>query len=337
MNDINFILSEFGITDLIKYTKIESGHINDTYKIYSSDSTFILQKVNTEVFKEPEKIMHNIDITLSCIKREMRLKGENPDGKFPDYIMHGKNSYLNHNGFWRIYKFLDNTITMDKFDNINIINGFGKLLGSFHKYTENIDINNLYITIPDFHNINKNISKLFNFDKNAYNYKLFMKIYDYTQKNYHVLKSQQLVHNDVKCSNILINTDSNEPCAIIDLDTIMPGFAAFDFGDAVRSACTDNDKLNIYKLKAFSSGYFSAGSSNLSAKACTLGILSITAELASRYTYDYITCGNYFKNMSSSEKLNKSNKLSALSENIYSNINEIVNVIENSMRNNKYY
>lgn len=331
MKDINFIISEFGIkSGYIKYKKLGEGHINDTYKIYSSEGVFILQKINTDVFKEPEKVMQNIDFTLSHIKKEMLLNGENPDGRFPDYIKSGINNYLKYNGFWRIYKYLENTITVNKFQNTDIIQQFGKLLGSFHKYTESADITRLNITIPGFHNISENISRLFSFNKNAYDYNFFKNIYDYYISNRYIIGTKQLVHNDVKCSNILINTKSNMPCAIIDFDTIMPGYAAFDFGDAARSSCTDDNKINITKLKAFSKGYFSAGCS-LSAKACSLGLLSITAELASRYLYDSITGCNYFKNINASEKLNKFYRLSALAENIYLNISEIEKAIIDSM------
>ena len=94
--------------------------------------------------------MQNIDFTLSHIKKEMLLNGENPDGRFPDYIKSGINNYLKYNGFWRIYKYLENTITVNKFQNTDIIQQFGKLLGSFHKYTESADITRLNITIPVF-------------------------------------------------------------------------------------------------------------------------------------------------------------------------------------------
>lgn len=332
MKNISFIISEFGIkSELIKYKKISAGHINDTYKIYSSEGKFILQKINTNIFKQPEKVMQNIDIALSHIKKEMRLNGENSNGKFPDYLKSGNNNYIKHNGFWRIYKYLENTTTLDKFESKDIIEDFGRLLGNFHKYTKTADITKLNITISNFHNIKENLSGLLNLLKhdNFYKYNLYLDFYNYYLKNSYILTTKQLVHNDVKCSNILLSISDFKPCAIIDLDTIMPGFAAFDFGDAVRSSCTDNNKINLFKLSAFSKGYFSTGY-KLSTKACSLGLLSITAELSARYLHDYMTDENYFKNINDFDKLNKSDNLAILAKNILTNISEIEKSIEKS-------
>ncbi len=329
MEKLQNILSAFGIdTDFLKYEQINTGHINDTYKIYSDNLAYILQKINTDVFKEPEKVMHNIDIAQTVLKKNMKSAGKSLSGKIPLYLKAGTQNYLIDNGFWRIYPFIDGTSANQE---TAFIYEFGKLLGEFHKFTKNTDSSKLYVTIPDFNNIEKNIAALLkykdSFIESAIFFENFLDFYTSIKSK---LSPKRLVHNDVKLANVLINPVTRIPEALIDFDTVMEGYAAFDFGDAVRSACISADKIiDKEKLYDFSKGYFS-NYNVLSADECTLGILSIATELSARYLFDCLSNANVFKNLTYDEKNQRHKQLLTFAENIFRDFDDIKKIIENA-------
>lgn len=321
MADLIKIIEKFGLkTTGFRYEQINTGHINDTYKIYSDNNTYILQKVNTKVFNSPEKVMHNIETAQSCIRNSVR----SAEFIIPDYLKANEKNYLCEDGFWRIYRYIESSSdTSGK----NSVYGFGKILAKFHKYTENADISVLYDTIPDFHSIEKNISLVIEHPDVCHE-KFYEDFFYYYTQHKNVFSKKRLVHNDVKWANVLIDPITLEPVALIDYDTVMAGYGAFDFGDAVRSSCADkNNSFSKNKLKQFAKGYFSCYQ-NLSSEECALGIISVTAELSARYLYDYVSNENYFKNLTAEQKYLKYSALLELAKNMFSIKNEIISVID---------
>ncbi len=328
MTDFTKIMKKFGVTvNNLHYEVINTGHINDTYKVYSDNSIYILQKVNTNVFKNPEKVMHNIGIAQDCIKNSV-----SPCYEFtsPEYLMADGKNYLLSDGFWRVYRYIEST---NDHSGENALYCFGKLLGDFHKCTENADVSKLYDTIPDFHNIEKNILKIIEHPNADNESKIFYRsFYDYYTKHKACFSAKRLVHNDVKWANVLINSVTLEPMALIDYDTVMAGYGAMDFGDAVRSSCADEyGHINMHALKEFSKGYFSC-CRTLSPQECSLGIVSVTTELSARYLYDCISGENYFKNLSDMQKYSKCSDLIRLAKNMLINQREITDIIYNSFK-----
>lgn len=314
MENFSEILDEFGLnTSGLRWERIPTGHINDTYKIYSDGGRYILQKINTHVFKNPEKMMRNIDYAQTLIKKG--LEAENSESKFPEYLKSGNRNYLLKDGFWRIYPYIESvSISPD----CTSIKAFGSLLGKFHRYTESADISKLCTTIPDFHNIEKNISAVLQCDNiTSEQRNFFSSFLDFYANAKKCLSPLRLVHNDVKWANVLINPVTLMPETLIDYDTVMAGYAAFDFGDAVRSACvTESNELNLQMLRSFSAGYMGEYK-GISPEEAALGAISVTAELAARYLRDYLSGGNYFANLSAHEKLEKYEKNIKLAKNMY--------------------
>lgn len=329
MEKLSSILTAFGINDLsFQCEQIKTGHINDTYKIYSNNELYILQKINMNVFKCPEKVMHNIDTAQFFMKEGMEADGKNSFGKIPIYLKSGNKNYYIKNGFWRIYHYIDGT-SADK--NSNRVYEFGKLLGEFHRHTQFTDISKLYITIPDFHNIEKNILSTLKYEKIIPDTAdFFIRFLEFYRNEKNVLSPLRLVHNDVKWENVLTNPKTLIPEALIDLDTVMAGYAAFDFGDAVRSACAAPDEtIDLERLYEFSNGYFSEYN-ELNYNECCLGIISITTELSARYLHDCLNQENYFKNLSYEEKTIKYQALLRFSKNIFTNIEKIKTTIKSA-------
>lgn len=320
------ILRHFGINaSEIRIERISTGHVNQTFKIYSECGQYILQKINADIFREPEKVMHNIEAAQKMICKGMEEDGINPAGKIPVYLKAKDKNFLIENGFWRIYRYIE---SIDRVPDKKSVNVFGKLLGQFHRYTEKADTSELYDTIRDFHNIEKNISAALECDgisKKAS--EVLGHILNFYTKNKDCLSPERLVHNDVKWANVLISPKTLLPEAIIDYDTVMKGYAAFDFGDAVRSACiTDNFTIDTEMLSSLANGYKSEYG-KLCAEEQALGILAISAELSARYLSSCIGKRNEFPAMTVSERLSRHENMLLLSENILNNYDCIMTVL----------
>lgn len=321
MENIPEILKQFGLNAYeFHFQPITSGHINSTFKLYSKQSSFILQKVNTDIFKKPEYIMHNIDITQKLLITGYTQKNYSLS-RIPEYLKANGKNYCVCNGFWRICRFIEHSEVLP---NKESVKAFGAVLGEFHGFTEYADVSKLYITIPDFHNIEKNISRVLKIKGiTSAQYKLYTKFLDFYCKIKKLLSPVRLVHNDVKWANALTNPKTLLPDTLIDYDTIMPGYAAFDFGDAVRSACVnENNEIDCELLSSFSEGYFK-NHSNISPDEATAGILSVTAELSARYLFDVLTDSDYFSGLSNNEKLNKHCRNFELAEYIMDNFDAV--------------
>ena len=296
MENLMTVLEHFGLgTDFVKAEKINSGQINLTMKIiYSDDEKYILQEINGSVFESPERVMHNIEKLSSVI----------PDMKIKFLCADNKNYVRVDNNYWRIYKYIENSISFEKFESNDMIYEFGKITGKFHRDTAGADISLFHETIRDFHNIGKRIEKLFRLHDmlKSDDTDFFEMILSF----YSRLESRNLkkiiVHNDIKCSNALFDKSSLKSITLIDFDTVMPGLSIFDFGDGVRSSCTTENAIDIKKYRYYCRGYFE----NMRCEDKEnyfLGIVCIAGELACRYLYDVLSGENYFSAKTDEQKL----------------------------------
>ena len=303
------------------YDTIKNGNINSTYKVtYKEDDgslkSYIIQKINTSVFHNPEDIMENIDHVTEHIREH-----------YPDEIsLHfhhtadGKNYMYDEDGsFWRVMNYVD-SITFDSCDDLAIISATGEAFGHFQMQLADFDGSILHETIPEFHNTHNRLDKLFDdvaankLGRNesceaeieyisAVRYKAGQLSERYSNGDFPV----RVTHNDTKANNVLFDRITKRPLVVIDLDTVMPGMAMYDFGDAVRFICNtaaedEPDVRRVYfdtsKFRAFCKGYLGAVHGALTKDeldSLVLATFSITIELASRFLDDYLTGDKYFK------------------------------------------
>lgn len=303
------------------YNTIKTGNINATYKVTyrNPDNTlmsYIIQKINTNVFKDPEAIMENIDRVTGHIH-----------ATYPnDVYLHfhhtaeGKNYLYDEDGsFWRVMNYVD-SITFDTCDDLAVISATGEAFGRFQNQLADFDGSLLHETIPDFHNTHKRLDRLFDdvaTDPCGRNRDAHEEIEYISSVRLEAGKLSELyakgdfpvrvTHNDTKSNNVLFDRITHRPLVVIDLDTVMPGMSVYDFGDAVRFICNtaaedEPDIRRVYfdtsKFRAFCHGYLGAVRNSLTdieKKSLVLGAFSITIELASRFLDDYLTGDNYFK------------------------------------------
>jgi hypothetical protein len=215
--------------------------------------------------------------------------------------------------------FEEDTVTFDIVENPAILKNSGYAFGDFLNVISDFPTEKLNITIPDFHNTKKRLENLFktieadpaNRAKDVKDeIKIFEKHYDFCCKLTDMTDKGELplrpVHNDTKYNNILLNKETYNPVCVLDLDTIMPGLVAHDFGDAIRFAANTavEDEQDLSKVsvdldsfKEFTKGFTDAIGhfmNDAETETLALGAPIITFELASRFLADHIDGDKYF-------------------------------------------
>lgn len=328
---INKILDNYNIKGkLINIKEDNTGNINKTYIITFINNDieykYLVQQINTNVFNDPYILMENILGVTNYLKEQMILNNDN-NHKVLEIIKTKDNDPMcyiyNKNGvkkYYRIYKYIDNSISYDKSFNKDIVYNTGKAFGNFQKLLNNYPMNSLNETIKYFHDTKKRYDKLIKDINNLSN----DRVKEAYQEIEFIIKHQticdliinklnnniipyRVTHNDTKVNNVLMNKETLDYLAVIDLDTVMPGSMLFDYGDGIRSTtCTClEDEHNLSKVKidlelfeSYTRGYLSEISDCITQEELNLmakSIEIITFELAIRFLNDYINGDTYFK------------------------------------------
>lgn len=233
-----------------------SGNINSTFLvILKQQQPFILQRLNTAVFCQPELVMDNICVLSDYVQQRIKELDLAPKRRWliPQvlFTQNNKHHYVAENGsFWRAISFIDNSQSFDTIQNANHAQEIGYGLGMFHSLLSKLPINQLADTLEGFHitpRYLEHYQKLIASTKIAtspeINYCLQF-ISDRPDLP-HVLEDAKAagklqlrtIHGDPKINNIMIDCSTNEAVAMIDLDTVKPGLIHYDIGDCLRSGC----------------------------------------------------------------------------------------------------
>ena len=328
---INEVIRKFNIDgELVNVDVNDSGNINKTYvatfkKDDGSLKKYLVQRINTSVFTEPYKLMKNIDSVTSYLKRQMRRDGDTTH-RVLEVIKTKDNKtlcYIDNNGqrdYYRVYEFIENAVTYDYSTDTNIVYNTGVAFGNFQKSLIGYPMNRLHETIVDFHDTKKRYQKFIEDIKIdpegrvmevASEIVLILMREDICPMIVDSLGTEQVpyrvTHNDTKVNNVMMNVETGEYMAVIDLDTVMPGSLLFDYGDGIRSTAstaaedeTDLSKVQIdlELFEAYTRGYLSEMAPYITESELDLmgeSIRIITLELAIRFLNDYINGDTYFK------------------------------------------
>lgn len=317
--DLNDILSHFSIQSRIE--EYGNGHINDTY--LTSTGNHILQRINTAIFKDPERLMENIERVTEFLRKKIEAEGGDPDRETLTVIktLDGKNFYrYDDENCFRVYKFIWDTVTIDDSKDPADLFAAGKGFGHFQKLLSDFPVESLYDTIEDFHNTPKRVEALKTAIKEdragragsvqreiefaLENASFADKVVSEMSKGNIPLR---VTHNDTKINNILFDKDTRQAVCVIDLDTVMPGSALYDFGDALRiggsTAAEDETELDRVffseaAFEGFAKGYFSEMKDSLTESEIALLPFSaklLTYECGIRFLTDYLNGDTYFK------------------------------------------
>jgi hypothetical protein len=303
-----------------------SGHIHDTFRIETNEKDkddYILQRLNNSVFKNIPELQHNIErvtvhlrnklaaIPGSDIKRECLRLIPSKDGL--TWIIDSEGNY------WRMYIFISRHHSYNIVDCPDKAYEGGKAIGRFQAMLSDMPGGPLFETIPWFHNIEKRLQ--------SFNIKIMEnpagRVESVSQEISEILKRAdemkvilrlgkegkiplRITHNDTKFNNILLDENDKALC-VIDLDTVMPGYVHYDFGDAIRTAANtasedENDlskvNMDISLFKAYAEGYLSETGATLNdveKEYLAFAPKLITYTIAVRFLTDFIDGDHYFK------------------------------------------
>ena len=313
------VLSHFELDDDI--TPYGNGHINDTYVV--NTNKIILQRINTSIFPNPEKLMENINNVTKHIRKKIELAGGDPDRETLTVVptIDGKLFYeADKEHVYRAYTFVGGTKTIENDKTPEDLFEAGVGFGKFHNMLADFPADSLYETIKDFHNTPKRVEALKEaIEKNIAGRKDSVKEeIEFALENAKwadvVVKGMEqgeipvrVTHNDTKINNILFDEITGKAVCVIDLDTVMPGSLLYDFGDALRMGSstaaedeTDLDKVNFDEetFRAFSKGYLSEMKNSITERELELlpfSIKLLTYECGIRFLTDYLNGDTYFK------------------------------------------
>ena len=315
---------EGNVTEILPWG---NGLINDTFRINTDTGVdYLMQRINGSVYTNIDGMMQNIYMVTERIRKQTFYL-RNGRTKQSLYLVPLKNGALYYkdpveNCGWRIYNFMKDAYSIEVADQPFEMYKSGMILGQFHYLLRDFPVEEMIVTIPDFHNPAvhyKNLLKAAAEDRAgrvcevAGELEFFRQNqdkYDYFNRAMEEGRLPIRVnHNDPKVNNVMFDRENAEPICMVDLDTIMPGIIPFDFGDAIRSAmCTGRDRgdatnfdaigcdLETYEL--YHKGFVEGCQGILTPEELSdlpKGAILIAYESAMRYLADYLNGDTYYK------------------------------------------
>jgi Ser/Thr protein kinase RdoA (MazF antagonist) len=314
--------------EILHAETLKIGHINETYSAtYSQGGTrvrYIHQKINRTVFKNPAKVMDNVMRVTTHIRKRLEAQNVRDITRRALIVIptrDGRSYFLdNDNGVWRTFLFIEGVETFEAVQTPDQAFEAGRAFGEFQRLLVDLPGARLVETIPDFHNTRKRFAALEQaLDKDHYNRAKEAKAeIDLALKNERIVDvilkgmargtiPERTTHNDTKFNNVMLDVLTGEAMCIVDLDTVMPGCALYDFGDMVRTTTspTLEDELDLSKIrmqmpmfKRLAEGYLSTAGRFLTktekAHIAFSGKL-ITFELGLRFLTDFLSGDTYFR------------------------------------------
>lgn len=318
--ELSDIIRKFAIdVDIAPYG---NGHINDTY-IAESNPRFILQRINSNVFKKPHEVMDNILNVTEHLRKKIIENGGDPDRETLNVVktIDGESFCKTDDGkFYRMYKFIENAKSYDIVENPNQLYQAARAFGKFQNMLADYPADKLYETIPDFHDTRKrfaNLKRAVEEDKMGRRASVEKEIEFAFAREAEVgtivdaladgSVPLRVTHNDTKLNNVMLDASTDEGVCVIDLDTVMPGSLLYDYGDALRFGAStgEEDEKDLSKIEfslemfeAFTKGFLEEVGSSLTPRERELLSFSakiMTYECGIRFLTDYLEGDTYFK------------------------------------------
>ncbi len=319
--NINEIMSHFGITG--EATPYGDGHINDSFITNNTSPRYILQRINHNIFTNPDQVMQNIIKVTEFLKNKIIERGGDPRRETLN-VIHTKDgqSYIKtqQGNYFRMYEYIEGASSYQTVENPVHFYNAAKAFGKFQNMLDDFPADELFEVIPDFHDTKKR-------------FKTFIEVLseDKLGRRKDVEKEVQFVleretmtslivdaiedgrvplrvtHNDTKYNNVMIDDKTGEAICVIDLDTVMPGSLLYDYGDSLRfgsnSASEDEKNLDLVYcdmelFELFTKGFLEEVGSKMTKTEIDYLPLSarmMTFECGMRFLTDYLQGDTYFK------------------------------------------
>ena len=314
--------------EFISGEEIDSGHINSTYRASymlpdGAVRRYIFQAINRNVFKDPYAVMANVERVTTHINSKVLRRKRDLGGQALNLFPARVGGYWVEDeggSVWRCYNHIEGCVTYNIVGNTRQAYQAAHAFGAFQDLVSDMDATQIIETIPDFHHTRKRYDRLMTViaaDPCG-------RLAEVTKEVAAIREWEPLVdvllnlaaageiplrvtHNDTKINNVMIDAKTDEAVCVIDLDTVMPGLALYDFGDLIRTATSPaaEDEPDLSKVKmqmpmfeSLVQGYLDASGSFLNeAEVSHLAFSGklITLEVAIRFLTDYLEGDVYFK------------------------------------------
>lgn len=312
------IFSAFPVSgNPVRMVPYGNGHINSTLKVDTdTGASYILQRINKYVFKDPVRLMENV----VSVTDFLRQKSDRPYSTL--HFLRTKSGEVCHlaedGEYWRLYEYVPG-FGLDAPESDEDFYQSALAFGRFQELLSDFPVENLYETIPEFHNTIERFRQL----KDAIAADPKGRAAEVQKEITYALAQEELgstlqhmreagelplrvTHNDTKLNNVLLDIDTRKSLCVLDLDTVMPGLSAYDFGDSIRfgaAVAAEDEKdptkisMSLHLFEVYTRGYLDAAASLTEAeiRALPLGALIMTLEVGIRFLADYLNGDVYFK------------------------------------------
>ena len=357
---IKELLTAYGFVPAsMKVTPIRKGRIHDSYLVEHVDEPgppLVLQKMNHHVFRDIPGLMKNMELVSGHIAFKNRKAGKDPARNGILLLeAEGSKSYVGNDesGYWRMFWFIEDQKSYEIASNENIAFEGGKAIAHFQAMLTDLDPEKIGDTIPGFHNLDERVSQLKDAIAHAPAERLGKagSMIELAEKHltpvaelYASSKNGEvpvrIIHNDTKFNNILFSREDTATC-LIDLDTVMKGYAWFDFADALRTCAslateeeTDMEKVgfDIAIFRALTRGYLSEAHRFLTKDEQDLLHLAPMAFAylqATRFLADYLDGDVYYKTTRKDQNLTRTVNQFTLLQSILDQQEEMRRIVKN--------
>lgn len=290
-----------------------SGHIHQTHRVGTAAGDFLLQRLNGNVFPDLDAIAEN---TARIAAHLASQPGPAGNRLTPRPTRSGSLLHRDADGnAWRVFHFLDGTVSFDIAPNLAAIEAAARAFGEFQQRLADLPAPPLRETLPGFHDTRRRFARLeeaANADNAGRRSGCATELAALLQHRPLASALQELelpvrlVHNDTKLNNLLFDAVNGKPRCVIDWDTTMPGLAAHDYGDMVRTMASDcaedeSDAANVRiapeRLAAIRRGYLAAVADWLTPAeiaSLDLGARTLLFEQACRFLTDHLEGDVYY-------------------------------------------
>lgn len=243
-------------TPVINVHEFGNGNINDTFLVtldtaLPEERQFVLQRINTQVFKQPKLIMQNMRAFTEHVRRRAREEGH--QWEMPRVIpaCDGQDFYIDsEGGFWRAISYVHGARSFETIKDAALAREVGYALGTFQYLISDLPIHKLADTLEGFHimprylqNFNRAFSQ--NGFKSSAEVKHCLNFVEQRREFANILENAReqgklqlrAVHGDPKVNNVMIDESTGRAISLVDLDTVKPGLIHYDIGDCMRSGC----------------------------------------------------------------------------------------------------
>ncbi|MFH1747767.1 MAG: aminoglycoside phosphotransferase family protein [Planctomycetota bacterium] len=336
---MNTVAAQFDVTgDLIATEPLIGGHINDsfilTYQADDRQQRYLLQRINDTVFPHPEQVIENIQHVTSHIAQRLNASGVPDVTRRVLTLVHTRAGALYYRdvagAVWRLYHYITDTCVHQAVKTAEQAQAAGSAFGEFQQLLADYSGPRLHETIPDFHHTPRRYSALDEAVRLDACGRVAMAHaeLDFAQAQRSLAGAlldlhaagelpERIVHNDAKISNVLFDNQTGVALCVVDLDTVMPGLAIYDFGDMVRSMATTTaeDETDLARVEVrmplfegLARGYLkSAGGFLTAAERDHLVVAGqlITLEQGVRFLTDYLQGDTYYKTRRPEQNLDR--------------------------------